>query len=269
MKACAADGDSVLRIITPALVQTLTFWIEATRATIGPSPSSVGRRMEGIGGAPDVGARAGDRERAGAKVAVPAAPFAPTSAWLQPAGSAMAAAKRHVTVIDTVPEVVDCARRCRWRQRSACSCPRRTLLQVTRVGRRRGACRSAWRLRRSPPCAIVPSLSLALAVSVTVAGAVKLLPPAGLVSPAVGGALPGTQWDTVVLSNTAPSRPMAFSVSMHASTATFTYSWREALNAVQLLVPAGYSGAPPPPVTTYGTTGRSRSRSRESGCVRS
>ena len=39
MKPCAADGDVELRIITPALVQALTFWIEVTRATMVPSPS--------------------------------------------------------------------------------------------------------------------------------------------------------------------------------------------------------------------------------------
>ena len=41
MNACAADGDSELRIITPAFVHAWTFWIEATRATMVPSPSSV------------------------------------------------------------------------------------------------------------------------------------------------------------------------------------------------------------------------------------
>src|SRR5258708_32593075 len=40
MNACAAEGDSALRIITPAFVQALTDWMEATRATIDPSPSS-------------------------------------------------------------------------------------------------------------------------------------------------------------------------------------------------------------------------------------
>ena len=38
MNPCADDADSELRIITPALVQALTFWIEVTRAMIDPSP---------------------------------------------------------------------------------------------------------------------------------------------------------------------------------------------------------------------------------------
>src|SRR6185436_18836545 len=41
MKPWAEDAASELRIITPAFVHALTFWIEATRATIVPSPSSV------------------------------------------------------------------------------------------------------------------------------------------------------------------------------------------------------------------------------------
>src|SRR5690349_6057593 len=38
MDACAAPGVSASRIITPALVHELTFWTDATRATISPSP---------------------------------------------------------------------------------------------------------------------------------------------------------------------------------------------------------------------------------------
>src|SRR5688572_26168005 len=40
MKACAADGERELRIITPALVQAWTASMLVTRATIDPSPSS-------------------------------------------------------------------------------------------------------------------------------------------------------------------------------------------------------------------------------------
>ena len=38
MNACAADGDSELRIITPAFTHALTAWMLVTRATMVPSP---------------------------------------------------------------------------------------------------------------------------------------------------------------------------------------------------------------------------------------
>jgi hypothetical protein len=41
MNACAADGDSELRIMTPAFVQLFTYSMLATRATIDPSPLNV------------------------------------------------------------------------------------------------------------------------------------------------------------------------------------------------------------------------------------
>ncbi len=40
MAACAAPGSSACRIITPALVQALTFWTVVTCVTIEPSPVS-------------------------------------------------------------------------------------------------------------------------------------------------------------------------------------------------------------------------------------
>jgi hypothetical protein len=40
MSAYADPGVSVSRIITPAFVQAATFWSDATRATISPSPLS-------------------------------------------------------------------------------------------------------------------------------------------------------------------------------------------------------------------------------------
>jgi hypothetical protein len=41
MNACADEGSIEPRIMTPAFVQLATFWTDATRATIEPSPSSV------------------------------------------------------------------------------------------------------------------------------------------------------------------------------------------------------------------------------------
>jgi hypothetical protein len=40
MNAWADPGDWLPRIITPALVQLATFWIDETRATMVPSPAS-------------------------------------------------------------------------------------------------------------------------------------------------------------------------------------------------------------------------------------
>ena len=65
MKACAADGDSELRIITPALVQAWTFWIVVDARDDGAVAleRAVGV-VERVRGAPDVGAGAGHREGA-------------------------------------------------------------------------------------------------------------------------------------------------------------------------------------------------------------
>jgi hypothetical protein len=36
--ACGAPGERSARIMTPAFTHALTFWMDATRATISPSP---------------------------------------------------------------------------------------------------------------------------------------------------------------------------------------------------------------------------------------
>src|SRR5215813_11720183 len=107
MKACAADGASDPRIITPAFVHGFTFWIVVTRATMVPSPSRVRYAKWSASAVPQTSAPAPVTLKVPpVALAVPAAPVAPTSLSLQPSGSALAGGVAGLTVIVTALDVV-------------------------------------------------------------------------------------------------------------------------------------------------------------------
>src|SRR4051812_49459302 len=102
MKPCAENGEVELRIMTPALVQLLATWIEATRATIDPSPVSDRYANRKASSVPQMSAPDPVTENVPFEnVVLPVAPTAPMSVEDQPLGSGTA-----VTLIDTAEEMV-------------------------------------------------------------------------------------------------------------------------------------------------------------------
>src|SRR4051812_5443262 len=102
MKPCAENAEIELRIMTPALVQLLTAWIEVTRATIDPSPVSERYANRNASSVPQTSAPAPVTEKVPFEnVVLPAAPTAPMSVDDQPVGNGTA-----VTLIDTAEEMV-------------------------------------------------------------------------------------------------------------------------------------------------------------------